>query len=281
MDLTACTFLPALGDGRKHAALRIGLPTCPSGQDHVHANLSAPPAAAAARPTRAICGLKCADSSPSAALQLSLENKLQARTVGLGSPLYALTWKRWGMPSGLPIYALRASAPRTRGSASIGLRIGWPTALARDSRTPGARKPTVGQSLSVVARLAGWCTPTAMDSARGERPPHPQDKGIPLTQQVAQCGPLRITPDGVRLTGSIAETITSGPLNPAHSRWLMGYRAIWDDCAPYSRDWALVQGLLTSCCGNPRRTLRELARIALSACAGTETPSSRRLPPPS
>lgn len=37
---------------------------------------------------------------------------------------------------------------------------------------------------------------------------------------------------GVRSIGSPAQTGNTGQLNPAFSRWLMGFPAEWDDCAP-------------------------------------------------
>src|SRR5271157_3853765 len=63
-----------------------------------------------AMPMSDIYGPLFTNSSPSAALQRSLESRLRARMDVNGSPEYALTWKCWDMPSGPPIYALRARA---------------------------------------------------------------------------------------------------------------------------------------------------------------------------
>jgi len=88
---------------------------------------------------------------------------------GLGSPLYALSWKEWDMALGPPICALRASAPRTSGS---GCSSGWPTAASRgwkdtagmavEATNPDGSARTRLDQLPRAATLAGW--PTARES---------------------------------------------------------------------------------------------------------------------
>lgn len=93
-----------------------------------------------------------------------------------GSPEYKLTWKRWVLPSGRSILALRASAPRTSGKGSTG----WPTPRSSPSENRGQSLPpshgnTHGIVLSglVVAtakQVGGWPTPSASDATGGKEP---------------------------------------------------------------------------------------------------------------
>ena len=112
-----------------------------------------------------------------------------------------------------------------------------------------------------AAKLAGWSTPTSVDGRRGSLPPRLHDTGHPLDQQAAMAGwatptardmrsergsaammerrqsrpagkPLSKQVLGANATSFPASTEKRGALNPAFSRWLMGFPPEWDACAP-------------------------------------------------
>lgn len=112
----------------------------------------------------------------------------------------------------------------------------WPTPSATDHKGgyEGGRirngKLSVDR-LDVAAQLATWPTPLTVpesDKSRG------QLSGS-MRQQLEPCRPSTrgqvLNGSGIDVTGSYASMATTGPLNPALSRWLMGYPPEWDDCA--------------------------------------------------
>jgi hypothetical protein len=115
-----------------------GTTTAPSGPALAPANPLAPPVEGGAPVTNGICGQSSTASSRSASLQSSLESRLQARLAGIGSPEYETIWRYWGMPSGVPICALRASGRLTSGNEFFG----WATPAATDCELAGGRQQT-------------------------------------------------------------------------------------------------------------------------------------------
>ena len=187
---------PASASGPTSSEAADGTMSAQSGPARVHASRLARLASRRNRHEMLdTSGRPSLNSSRSAALQWSLENRLWSQMEGRGSPMFVFNWRRWLTPSELPISALRAWVRPTSANDSFG----WPTPTSRDWKdSPGMNveeRDLLGRAVYAVTNH-------------------------------------RRTASGATQTGCSVTMHSGVRLNPAHSRWLMGLPPAWDECAP-------------------------------------------------
>jgi hypothetical protein len=95
----------------------------------------------------------------------------------------------------------------------------WPTPMAgtpaQNGYNEAGNNDSSRKTVELAVALTAWATPTALDA---------KDRTYYSKGDLALGGQAQIT--------CRAPTEKRGQLNPAHSRWLMGYPAEWDACAP-------------------------------------------------
>lgn len=135
----------------------------------------------------------------------------------------------WPTPNAMEGGQTRRGGKR-RNELLMGGLVGWATPSSRDWKdTPGMATTGTNPDGSTRARIdqlprqaaqaiRGWATPRAEDAeSSGMR--HGRGIADTLSAQVGQD-----------LTSFHAGTEKRGALNPAHSRWLMGFPVEWDSC---------------------------------------------------
>lgn len=242
------TSSPGSAFGRLPSAAQDGQTIDLFGQVPARANLSARQAKDLGLLTSGTCGPHGTTSLPSENLRSFLASKLQVVTATLGSTLFKLTWKQQATPSGRSFSLLRASVRRTD---AIGFSS-WPTPCSQDGPNGG---PAQGEDrLPGAAALCGWQTPTCpsrtadghqagnnryvtsvVDALAPWSTPRANKRGFPDSHGSDE----RPADIGLMPIGYRARAESGGPLNPEHSRWLMGLPAEWTSCAPLETRSAL------------------------------------------
>jgi hypothetical protein len=173
-DLKTCgpivnaTSSPASAAGPSPSLSPDGPTTARCGPAHVPVSRFRSLDSEKAMPTSATSGPLFTASSPSAALQQSLESRLRARMDASGSPEFALTWRLQDMPAGPPLCRLQPSARRTEGSGFTGWRSPGVESVRNSARAIDQQDNMSGWGLEQEAEITSGMMPREAARLRPE-----------------------------------------------------------------------------------------------------------------
>ena len=193
-DLPSVISSQVSEDGAEHLSLQDGNQAELFGQGAPRASLSQQQGTTLAKTMTDISGLSSSISSASAALQQSLESRLQAQLDLDGLTIYKGIWKQRTTPQRRLYYQVGLSTPHTKENGCSS----WPTPSVRDYKDTGN-----------------------LDKSRFRKSGKERHDTVPRVA-FGTAPPL-----------STAETANTVPsqLNPRFSLWLMGYPIEWAYCA--------------------------------------------------
>jgi hypothetical protein len=215
-DIHDATSSQGLDCGITRSILQDGQQADLCGQDHAHASHFLPQDDKKVRRTIATYCHTGNASLRSAALQQSLESKLQAQLPTGGLTMFIKGWKRKATPLGR-LYCQLAVSVRPIKEIDCGL---WPTpnkmdAMAARSLEALKRAKTKGGCCNLKDQIhpALWATPAVRDH---------KDTGDLSKSQFRKDGKERNDTLGRQAYGSTAQMVNKGSLNPEFVFWLMG-----------------------------------------------------------
>lgn len=217
------TSSQGLACGTTHLTSHDGRKIVGFGPEAAPANLILQQVDKKVRRTIGIYGQNGSASSQSAALQLSLESKLQTQFPWGGLTLFIKGWKRKTTPLGR-LYCQLAVSARPINETDYGLWHTPRTVMIEETpenfRAPmnSKRSNDRKEGLPNLAVQALWATPAVRDH---------KDTGDLSKSMVRKDGKERNDTLGRQAYGSTARTGNKGSLNPEFPCWLMGIPSGW------------------------------------------------------
>ena len=254
-DMSERISLPAQDSGRSPPTWPDGRKVGNSGPAHALVSRFRSRDSGKAMSTNDTSGPLFSASSPSAAHQISLANRLRARMDLNGSPECALTWKALDMPAGVQICQLVASERRTGDTGCSGPPSAWPTPQHREAGGGDYSSPEKAQ-----ARLASGHQVNLQDHMTAAQWPTPNTPSGGRTMTFEEAMTQRKRKDGSKAQLNLENAIVH----------LASPRA-----TPTARDWKSGEASAATMDRNARPLNEQMVHFG-PAPSGSNAPMAKR-----